>query len=148
MRGPRLPRQASAFSEGSGNVSAFVLLAERFAESRKSRTRAVRRAAAKARSSVRAMKSAGTYKMRTTAEYYREQITFLGDEEALLNRSSLPAGQHGCDQDDFAKHCLRQHARDRLSCIDLILIRYEDEFVFGAGDFTGSKQVKELRLVL
>jgi hypothetical protein len=31
------------------------------------------------------MKSAGTDKMRATAEYYREQITFLVDEEALLN---------------------------------------------------------------
>lgn len=81
--------------------------------------------------------------MRATAEYCREQITFLGDEEELLKRSSLPAGQHGCDQYDFAKHFLRQHVRDRLSCVDLILVRYEDKFVFGAGDFAGSKQVKE-----
>lgn len=57
MRGPRLPRQAGAFSEGSEKI--FALFAQRFSESRNPKglkqSPRSRRAAEMARSSVRAM---------------------------------------------------------------------------------------------
>src|SRR5260370_17167041 len=67
MRGARLPRQAGAFSGGPKEYSAFCA-EDCFGETRnpegvrfseRSRTRAVRRAAAKTRSSVRAMEEHG-----------------------------------------------------------------------------------------
>lgn len=110
----------------------------------RSRTRAVRRAADQARSSVRALKSNGTrdqgwQSLKCCRDVFEIRSQDIRRCRWLLHGigSGLLAQQHGCSEGDLLEDLCRQDLCYWLGCVDLFLGRNHDLEVLAVGFIVG-----------